>query len=60
MTEILHELFVQIVTVLVMSGTIVLAVFLGHKFREFMDKRKAAKAETNEGGPAEKLPENGK
>ena len=45
MTEILHELFVQVVTFVFMSGVIVLAVFLGHKFRDFMDKRKSAKAE---------------
>ena len=45
MTEILHELFVQVVTFVFMSGVIVLAVFLGHKFRDFMDKRKSAKTE---------------
>ena len=47
MIEILHELWVQILTCLVMAGVIVLAVFLGHKFREFMDKKKAGK--TTEG-----------
>ena len=41
MIEILHELWVQVLTCLVMAGVIVLAVFLGHKFREFMDKKKA-------------------
>lgn len=40
MIEILHELFVQVLTVLFMSGVIVLAVFLGHKARDFMDRRK--------------------
>ncbi|MBP5294747.1 MAG: hypothetical protein J6Y95_03410 [Lachnospiraceae bacterium] len=44
MIEILHELWVQLLTCLVMAGVIVLAVFLGHKFREFMDKKKALKA----------------
>ncbi len=48
MIEILHELWVQILTCLVMAGVIVLAVFLGHKFREFMDKKKAAKAASEE------------
>ena len=43
MIEILHELWVQVLTCLVMAGVIVLAVFLGHKFREFMDKKKAEK-----------------
>ena len=43
MIEILHELWVQVLTCLVMAGVIVLAVFLGHKFREFMDKKKAGK-----------------
>ena len=42
MIEILHELWVQVLTCLVMAGVIVLAVFLGHKFREFMDKKKTA------------------
>ena len=44
MIEILHELWVQILTCLVMAGVIVLAVFLGHKFRDLMDKRKAGEA----------------
>ena len=50
MIEILHELWVQVLTCLVMAGVIVLAVFLGHKFREFMDKKKAGKdtSETTE------------
>ena len=43
MIEILHELFVQVLTVLFMGGVIVLAVFLGHKFRDFMDQRKNGK-----------------
>jgi preprotein translocase subunit SecG len=43
--DILHELFVQILTVIFMAGVIVLAVFLGHKFRDFKDQKKAAKAE---------------
>ena len=43
MIEILHELWVQVLTCLIMAGVIVLAVFLGHKFREFMDKKKAEK-----------------
>ena len=43
MIEILHELWVQVLTCIVMAGVIVLAVFLGHKFREFMDKKKAEK-----------------
>jgi len=46
MIEILHELWVQVLTCLVMAGVIVLAVFLGHKFREFMDKKKKLKAES--------------
>ena len=46
MIEILHELWVQVLTCLVMAGVIVLAVFLGHKFREFMDKKKELKAES--------------
>ena len=52
MIEILHELFVQILTVLFMGGVIVLAVFLGHKFRNLMDRRKQNKAEKEEGGTA--------
>ena len=51
--EILHELFVQILTVFFMAGVIVLAVFLGHKFRDFKDQKKAAKADQKQGGTAE-------
>ncbi len=47
MIEILHELWVQVLTCLVMAGVIVLAVFLGHKFREFMDRKKAGKEPSN-------------
>ena len=45
MIEILHELFVQVITVLFMSGVIVLAVFLGHKVRDYVDRKKGMKAE---------------
>ena len=43
--EILHELFVQVVTVVFMTGVIVLAVFLGHRLRDLVDRKKSAKAE---------------
>ena len=52
MIEILHELFVQVITVLFMAGVICLAVFLGHKFRNLMDARKAGNAKEDKGGAA--------
>ena len=48
--EILHELFVQVITVIFMAGVIVLAVFLGHKFRDFKDQKKTAKADQEQQG----------
>ncbi|MBR4767787.1 MAG: hypothetical protein IK088_02305 [Lachnospiraceae bacterium] len=41
--EILREFIWQFITVVFMGGVIVLAVFLGHKLRNFMDKRKQKK-----------------
>ena len=48
MVEILHEFWVEILTVIFMAGVIVCAVILGHKFRDFMDKRKAEKESAEE------------
>ena len=54
MIEILHELWVQVLTCLLMAGVIVLAVFLGHKFRDLMDRKKAGKAASDPEGPKKK------
>ena len=43
MIAFLNEFLSQIVTALIMGGVIVLAVFLGHKTRDFSDKRKEQK-----------------
>ncbi len=48
MIAFLHEFYVQILTVLFMLCVIVAAVILGHKTRDFMDKRKAAKEKKTE------------
>lgn len=45
MIELFHEIYVQILTVVFMAGVIVLAVFLGHKLREFIDRKKKMKAD---------------
>ena len=43
MVAFLHEFYAQILTVLFMACVIVVAVILGHKARNFMDKRKEKK-----------------
>lgn len=53
MTEILHELWVQMITVLFMSGVIVTAVIFGRRFRNYMDRKKLLKEEKEERGGAE-------
>lgn len=39
----LHEFWVQLLTVLFMVGTILLAIFLGKKLRDYKDKKDALK-----------------
>ena len=46
MIEILNELWVQVLTCVIMAAVIVLAVFLGHKTREMVDRKKEAKKES--------------
>lgn len=43
MIEILHEFYVQIITVIFMTGIIIAAIVLGHKARKAMDKKKENK-----------------
>ena len=48
MFAVLNEFLVQILTVVFMIAVITAAVILGHKFRNFMDKKKAEKEGTEE------------
>ncbi len=47
--EIVREFLTQFLIVVFMGGVIVLAVFLGHKCKDLMDKRKEKKAKEQDG-----------
>lgn len=51
----LHEFWVQLLTVLFMVGTILLAIFLGKKLRDYKDKKDALKEQ--EGNTKEAIEE---